>query len=61
MADKGLQRAVGRGLEAVYEPAFRECAYGLRPGRAAQQAVPAVWQGRRQRGGGRAYKGRFFL
>ena len=37
--DKILQRAVVMVLEAVYEQDFRDCSYGFRPGRSAQQAL----------------------
>ena len=41
--DKVLQRAVAMILEAVYEQDFLDCSYGFRPGRAAHQALPALW------------------
>ena len=43
-ADKVLQRAVARVLEAVYEPDFHDHSYGFRPGRSAHQALATVWR-----------------
>jgi RNA-directed DNA polymerase len=37
--DKLVQEALREILEAVYEPAFRDCSYGFRPGRSAHQAL----------------------
>jgi RNA-directed DNA polymerase len=37
--DKVVPDAVREVLEAVYEPDFLDCSYGLRPGRSAHEAV----------------------
>src|SRR3954452_2297502 len=50
--DKVLQRAVVMVLEAVYEQDFKDCSYGFRPGRSAQQALDAVGQQTMSIGGG---------
>ena len=42
--DKGLQRAVVRVLETIDEQDFLDGSYGVRPGRSAHQALPALWQ-----------------
>lgn len=42
--DKVVQEALKQVLEAVYEPLFRECSYGFRPGRSAHDAVRALNQ-----------------
>jgi group II intron reverse transcriptase/maturase len=52
LEDKILQRAVVMVLEAVYEQDFRDCSYGFRPGRSAQQALDALWQQTMKMGGG---------
>jgi RNA-directed DNA polymerase len=39
--DKIVQRAVARRLAALYEPDFRDCSYGCRPGRSPHQALHA--------------------
>ena len=39
VADKLIQKAVARILEAIYEPDFFSCSYGYRPGRSAKGAV----------------------
>lgn len=41
-ADRLLQRAVARILEAVYEADFLECSYGFRPGRSPHHALRAL-------------------
>jgi retron-type reverse transcriptase len=43
--DKVLQRAVAMVLEAIYEQEFRDCSYGLRPGRSAHQALEVLRDG----------------
>jgi group II intron reverse transcriptase/maturase len=40
--DRILQRAVANILEPLYEPLFRNCSYGFRPGRSAHDALKAV-------------------
>jgi RNA-directed DNA polymerase len=50
--DKGLQRAVAMVLGAIYEPQFHSGSYGFRPGRAAHQALEALWKKLMDRGGG---------
>lgn len=42
--DKVVQGMVRKVLEAVYEPVFRDCSYGFRPGRGAHDAVRALHQ-----------------
>jgi RNA-directed DNA polymerase len=37
--DRIVQSAVARVLEAIYEPIFRECSYGFRPGRSTIHAL----------------------
>lgn len=37
--DKIVQQALREVLEAVYEPIFRDCSYGFRPGRGAHDAL----------------------
>lgn len=37
--DKIVQEALREVIEAVYEPIFRDCSYGFRPGRSAHDAV----------------------
>lgn len=37
--DKIVQSALKAVLEALYEPLFRECSYGFRPGRSAHDAI----------------------
>jgi len=39
VADRLVQRAVARIIEAVFEADFLDCSYGFRPGRSAHQAV----------------------
>lgn len=41
-ADRLLQRAVARILEAVFEADFLECSYGFRPGRSPHHALRAL-------------------
>ena len=41
-ADRLLQRAVARILEAVFEADFLECSYGFRPGRSPHYALRAL-------------------
>jgi RNA-directed DNA polymerase len=40
--DKIVQGALTTLLTAVYEPLFRECSYGFRPGRSAHDAITAL-------------------
>ena len=42
--DKLVQAMMQRILEAIYEPLFRDCSYGFRPGRGAHDAVRALHQ-----------------
>lgn len=42
--DKLVQDALREVLEAVYEPDFRECSYGFRPGRSAHDALRTLNQ-----------------
>ena len=42
VADRRLQRAVARILEAVFEADFLECSYGFRPGRNPHHALQAL-------------------
>ena len=50
--DKLLQRAVKMVAEPLYEPIFRDCSYGFRPGRSAHMALEALWQAIMGMGGG---------
>lgn len=40
--DKIVQDALREILEAIYEPVFRECSYGFRPGRSAHDALRSI-------------------
>ena len=40
--DRLLQAAVSRILGAIYEPVFRECSFGFRPGRSAHDALREI-------------------
>jgi len=42
--DRIVQDRVSRILQAIWEPEFRECSYGFRPGRSAHQALARVNQ-----------------
>ena len=42
--DKIVQDALREVLEAVYEPDFRDCSYGFRPGRSAHEALRTLNQ-----------------
>ena len=42
--DKVVQGMVRKVLEAIYEPVFRECSYGFRPGRGPHDAMRALHQ-----------------
>jgi RNA-directed DNA polymerase len=42
VADRLLQRAVARILEAVFEADFLDCSYGFRPGRSPHHALQAL-------------------
>jgi len=42
VADRLLQRAVARILEAVFEADFLDCSYGFRPGRNPHHALQAL-------------------
>lgn len=44
VADKVVQGALTEVLGAVYEPVFRECSYGFRPGRGPHDAVRALFR-----------------
>ena len=44
VADRLLQRAVARILEAVFEADFLDCSYGFRPGRNPHHALQALRQ-----------------
>jgi RNA-directed DNA polymerase len=37
--DRGVQRAVKRVIEPIFETNFLPCSYGFRPGRSAPQAL----------------------
>jgi hypothetical protein len=37
--DKLVQKAMARVLESIYEPIFRDCSYGFRPGRGCHDAI----------------------
>jgi len=43
-ADRLLQRAVARIVEAVFEADFLECSYGFRPGRNPHHALQILWE-----------------
>lgn len=40
--DKVVQKMTAKILEAIYEPTFRDCSYGFRPGRGCHTAVKAL-------------------
>lgn len=40
--DKIVQLMTAKILGAIYEPVFRDCSYGFRPGRSCHQAIKAV-------------------
>ena len=42
--DKIVQLQMARILEAIYEPIFRDCSFGFRPGRNCHTAVSALFQ-----------------
>jgi group II intron reverse transcriptase/maturase len=44
LRDRIVQAAIARVLEALYEPLFRSCSYGFRPGRNTIQALRHVAQ-----------------
>lgn len=50
--DKVLQRGVKMILEPLYEPLFRDCSYGFRPGRSPHMALEALWRVIMRMGGG---------
>ncbi|MGD8500461.1 MAG: group II intron reverse transcriptase/maturase [Phycisphaerales bacterium] len=50
--DKVLQRGVKMIVEPLYEPLFRDCSYGFRPGRSPHMALEALWQAIMRIGGG---------
>jgi len=50
--DKVLQRGVKMIVEPLYEPLFRDCSYGFRPGRSPHMALEALWQAIMRTGGG---------
>jgi RNA-directed DNA polymerase len=39
LEDKLVQKALAKVLEAIYEPLFRSCSYGFRPGRGCHDAI----------------------
>jgi CRISPR-associated protein Cas1 len=47
ITDRVLQRAALQVLQPLYEPRFRECSYGYRPGRGVADAVRAISRLRR--------------
>jgi RNA-directed DNA polymerase len=49
LEDKIVQQAVRTVLEAIYEVDFKGFSYGFRPGRAAHDALDALWVGIEQR------------
>ena len=42
-SDRVVQSTIKLTLEAIYEPAFRDCSHGFRPGRGCQTALHAVY------------------
>ncbi len=44
LEDKIVQKMMQKVLESIYEPLFRECSYGFRPGRGCHDAVKALNQ-----------------
>lgn len=40
--DKMVQKMMQRVLESMYEPIFRDCSYGFRPGRGCHDAIKAL-------------------
>lgn len=52
LEDKVLQRAVTMVLEAVYEQDFRDCSFGFRPRRSAQDALSVLRAGVMEMHGG---------
>jgi RNA-directed DNA polymerase len=50
--DKIVQRAVAMLLDAIYEQAFYDCSYGVRPGRSPHQALQALRERCMQEGSG---------
>ena len=42
--DKIIQKMMHRVLESIYEPLFRDCSYGFRPGRSGHDAIGALHQ-----------------
>jgi RNA-directed DNA polymerase len=44
LEDKIVQKMTQRVLESIYEPVFRDCSYGFRPGRGCHDAIRALYQ-----------------
>jgi len=44
LEDKIVQKMMHRVLESIYEPVFRDCSYGFRPGRGCHDAIRALHQ-----------------
>lgn len=44
LEDKIVQKMMHRVLESIYEPLFRDCSYGFRPGRGCHEAIRALHQ-----------------
>ena len=44
LEDKIVQKMTQRVLESIYEPVFRDCSYGFRPGRGCHDAIRALHQ-----------------
>lgn len=42
--DKIVQLMMSKILEAIYEPRFRECSYGFRPGRSCHTAIKSLYE-----------------
>jgi RNA-directed DNA polymerase len=41
-ADRLVQERLSRILQAIWEPEFRDCSFGIRRGRSAHAALPRV-------------------
>ncbi len=59
VADRLLQRAVARILEAVFEADFLDCSYGFRPGRNPHHALQALTRADRDQEGEPCVRGRY--
>ena len=44
LEDKIVQKRMQHVLESIYEPVFRDCSYGFRPGRGCHDAIRALHQ-----------------